>query len=71
MAGAEYHRQPEKESRPAEGDDMASLYKRGNVWWVKSYEAGRMVRWSLKTTSRAEAPGVQRPDSARAHACAS
>jgi integrase len=34
---------------------MASLYKRGNVWWVKSYRNGKMVRTSLKTTDRVEA----------------
>jgi hypothetical protein len=34
---------------------MASLYKRGNVWWSKSYEAGRMVRRSLGTRDKAEA----------------
>jgi hypothetical protein len=34
---------------------MSSLYLRGNTWWAKSYEQGKMVRWSLKTTSRAEA----------------
>jgi integrase len=35
--------------------NMSSLYLRGNTWWAKSYEQGKMVRWSLKTTSRAEA----------------
>jgi hypothetical protein len=34
---------------------MASIYQRGNVWWAKSYEQGKMVCWSLKTTSRTEA----------------
>jgi integrase len=34
---------------------MASLYKRGNVWWAKSYEQGRMVRRSLGTRDKAEA----------------
>jgi hypothetical protein len=34
---------------------MASLYKRGEVWWSKSYENGRMVRKSLGTADRAEA----------------
>jgi hypothetical protein len=34
---------------------MSSLYKRGNMWWVKSYRAGRMVRQSLGTRDRAEA----------------
>jgi hypothetical protein len=42
-------------SRPAEGRDMASLYKRGNMWWVKWYRAGRMIRQSLKTPDKAEA----------------
>jgi integrase len=34
---------------------MASLYKRGSTWWAKSYERGKMVRVSLKTTDKAEA----------------
>jgi hypothetical protein len=35
--------------------NMSSLYLRGSIWWAKSYQQGKMVRWSLKTTSRAEA----------------
>jgi len=34
---------------------MASLYRRGKVWWAKSYRDGRMVRVSLKTQDRREA----------------
>ena len=34
---------------------MSSLYLRGQTWWAKSYEQGKMIRWSLKTASRAEA----------------
>jgi hypothetical protein len=34
---------------------MASLYRRGKVWWSKSYEAGKMVRASLGTRDKAEA----------------
>jgi hypothetical protein len=34
---------------------MASLYRRGKVWWSKSYEAGKMVRTSLKTRDKVEA----------------
>jgi hypothetical protein len=34
---------------------LSSLYLRGHTWWAKSYEQGKMVRWSLKTTCRAEA----------------
>jgi integrase len=34
---------------------MSSLYKRGSIWWVKSYRNGKMVRTSLKTTDKAEA----------------
>jgi hypothetical protein len=34
---------------------MSSLYLRGNIWWSKSLERGKVVRWSLKTGSRAEA----------------
>jgi hypothetical protein len=34
---------------------MASLYRRGQVWWSKSYEAGKMVRTSLGTRDKAEA----------------
>jgi hypothetical protein len=34
---------------------MASINRRGNVWWAKSYRAGRMVRQSLGTKDRAEA----------------
>jgi integrase len=33
---------------------MSSLYLRGNIWWGKSLERGKVVRWSLKTASRAE-----------------
>jgi hypothetical protein len=34
---------------------MASLYRRGRVWWTKSYEAGKMVRTRLGTHDKAEA----------------
>ena len=34
---------------------MASLYRRGKVWWAKSYRDGRIVRVSLKTQDRREA----------------
>jgi hypothetical protein len=34
---------------------MASLYRRGQVWWSKSYEAGKMIRTSLGTRDKAEA----------------
>jgi integrase len=34
---------------------MSSLYLRGQTGWGKSYEQGKMIRWSLKTASRAEA----------------
>ena len=34
---------------------MASLYRRGQVWWSKNYEAGKMVRASLGTRDKAEA----------------
>jgi integrase len=34
---------------------MSSLYLRGKTWRGKSLENGRVVRWSLKTGSRAEA----------------
>jgi len=44
-----------RQSRPAEGAEMASLYRRGKVWWVKSYRNGKMVRTSLKTTDKTEA----------------
>ncbi len=33
---------------------MSSLYLRDNIWWGKSLER-KVVRWSLKTGSRAEA----------------
>ena len=34
---------------------MSSLYLRGEVWWAKTKEQGQVVRWSLKTRSKAEA----------------
>jgi hypothetical protein len=34
---------------------MASLYCGGQVWWSKSYEAGKMVRTSIGTRDKAEA----------------
>jgi integrase len=34
---------------------MASLYRRGQVWWSKSYVAGKMVRTSIGTRDKAEA----------------
>jgi hypothetical protein len=34
---------------------MASLYCRGNMWWAKSYEGGKAVRWSLGTKDKVEA----------------
>ena len=45
----------EKESGPAREMSMSSLYLRGQTWWAKSLQNGRVVRWSLKTGSRAEA----------------
>ncbi len=57
---------------------MASLFKRGNTWYAKWYQAGTIRRMSLKTTSKARArekiveiernleaglPVDQRPDS--------
>jgi hypothetical protein len=33
----------ERQAVPAEGDDMSSLYKRGTMWWAKSYERGKPV----------------------------
>jgi integrase len=46
---------------------MASLYPRGNMWWVKSYRNGKMVRTSLKTTDRAEAKRRLREYDAQPH----
>lgn len=37
---------------------MASLYRRGQVWWAKAYQNGRMVRWSLGTRDKREARRV-------------
>jgi type II secretory pathway component PulF len=34
---------------------MASLYRRGKVWWAKTYRNGKMVRQSLRTTDKREA----------------
>jgi hypothetical protein len=34
---------------------MASLYKRGNVFWMKYYILGNCYRISLKTKQRADA----------------
>ena len=34
---------------------MSSLYLCGQTWWAKSYEQGKMIRWSLRTRSKAEA----------------
>jgi integrase len=46
------------ESRPAEGVDMASIYLRGQVWWGKWSQDGRVVRQSLGTGDRREARRV-------------
>lgn len=35
--------------------EMASIYKRGDVWWVKYYVGARPVYKSLKTAKKAEA----------------
>jgi hypothetical protein len=37
---------------------MASLYRRGQVWWSKAYQNGKMVRTSLGTTDKQEARRV-------------
>ena len=34
---------------------MSSLYLRGQTWWAKSREAGKVVRWSLRTKDKREA----------------
>jgi hypothetical protein len=34
---------------------MSSLYLRGQTWWAKTKEQGKVVRWNLKTTSKADA----------------
>ena len=34
---------------------MASLYRRGSVWWVKCRHRGKVIRESLETHSYAEA----------------
>ena len=34
---------------------MSSLYLRGEVWWAKSNEQGKVVRWSLRTKDKREA----------------
>ena len=34
---------------------MSSLYLRGSPWWDKSYEAGKMIQWSLGTSGKREA----------------
>ncbi len=38
---------------------MASLYRRGKVWWVKYQHRGKVVRESLKTRSYTEARRVK------------
>ena len=42
---------------------MSSLYLRGSTWWAKSYEQGKMVRWSLRdqeqSGSEAQAEGAR------------
>jgi hypothetical protein len=35
--------------------NMSSLYLRRSTWWAKSREQGKVVRWSLRTKSKAEA----------------
>ena len=34
------------------GSTVASIYKRGDTWWVKYYERGKLVRQSLKTSNK-------------------
>lgn len=34
---------------------MGSLYKRGNIWWVKYYRSGRPIRESTGTDKEGEA----------------
>jgi integrase len=46
---------PEKESGSTQEVSMSSLYLRGQTWWAKSKEQGKVARWSLKTRSKAEA----------------
>ena len=31
---------------------MASIFKRGNTWWIAYYHNGRLRRKSLKTTNK-------------------
>jgi hypothetical protein len=34
---------------------MGSLYRRGDIWWVKYYQNGRALRESTRTAKEAEA----------------
>lgn len=41
---------------------MSSLYLRENTCWAKSYERGKMLRWSLGTSDKRESRGWPRQD---------
>jgi hypothetical protein len=48
----------EKQGRPAEGAEMASIYQRGDVLWGKWRQDGKVIRQSLGTRDKAEAKWV-------------
>ena len=48
---------------------MGSLYKRGDIWWVKYYDDGRPVRESTGTTREKKAKTFLRNREGRVAAC--
>ena len=37
------------------GRNMGSLYRRGKIWWLQVYQAGKTMRKSTGTSDKAEA----------------
>ena len=43
------------EREPGEGDDMATIYRRGRQWWGRVQRSGKLYRQPLKTTDQGTA----------------
>ena len=43
---------------------MASIYRRGNVWWIKYYLHGQSIQQSLETGNKRNTPKVAGQDPA-------
>jgi hypothetical protein len=55
--GVGYHRPGNRQGQDPRQRraNMGSLYRRGKIWWLQTYQAGRAVRECTGTSDKAEA----------------